>query len=83
MLSAFIKQHNLPEEFKHTVEQFYKPLADRIFSQYTKNKAPYFVGINGCQGSGKSTLTDFIATYLTTQYHQFVIAFQQYHQFVL
>lgn len=68
MLSAFIKQHSLPEEFKRTVDQYYKPLADQIYCRFTNNQKPYFVGINGSQGSGKSTLTDFIATYLTTKY---------------
>ncbi|MDX2369792.1 MAG: kinase [Colwellia sp.] len=73
MLSAFIKQHNLPEEFKLTVKEYYKPLADQIFNRFAQNKEAYFVGINGCQGSGKSTLTDFIATYLTTQYQLNVV----------
>ncbi len=68
MLSAFIKQHKLTEEFRLTVRQYYQPLADRIFSQFTQSNNAYFVGINGCQGSGKSTLTDFIAKYLTIQY---------------
>ncbi|MFT5758823.1 MAG: D-glycerate 3-kinase [Alteromonadaceae bacterium] len=68
MLSTFIKQHHLPENFGCTVSQYYQPLADRIFNQFSKKNETYFVGINGCQGSGKSTLTDFIASYLTTQY---------------
>jgi D-glycerate 3-kinase len=37
-------------------------------AQFKKNNTPYFVGINGCQGSGKSTLTDFLAEYLTAQH---------------
>ncbi|MBU2923937.1 kinase [Colwellia sp. 1_MG-2023] len=68
MLSTFLKEHKLPEEFKDTVKQYYKPLADRIFSKFNDAKQPYFVGINGCQGSGKSTLTDYIAEYLIDQY---------------
>ncbi|ASP48061.1 kinase [Cognaticolwellia beringensis] len=65
MLSTFIKQHKLPEKFRQTAKDYYQPLAERIFSQFTKSSNAYFVGINGCQGSGKSTLTDFIAEYLT------------------
>ena len=68
MISAFIEQHKLPEEFKLTVKQHYKPLADQLFSNFTQGNGAYFVGINGCQGSGKSTLTDFIAEYLRTKY---------------
>lgn len=68
MLSNFIKQHKLPEKFRLTVKEYYKPLADRIVGEFKKNTKPYFVGINGCQGSGKSTLTDFFAEYLRAEY---------------
>jgi D-glycerate 3-kinase len=68
MLSTFIKQHNLPEEFRLTVKKHYQPLAERIFSQFKKSNYTFFVGINGCQGSGKSTLTDFISSYLISKY---------------
>lgn len=68
MISAFIQQHNLPEDFESTVAQYYQPLAERLFYQFTKKNETYFVGINGCQGSGKSTLTDYIANYLASQY---------------
>ena len=68
MLSTFIQQHNLPEKFRLTAKAYYQPLAERIFNQFTQADGPYFVGINGCQGSGKSTLTDFIAEYLATTY---------------
>jgi D-glycerate 3-kinase len=68
MLSAFIEQHKLPDEFSDTVRLYYQPLAERILAQFKKNNTPYFVGINGCQGSGKSTLTDFLAEYLTAQH---------------
>ncbi|MBA6232633.1 MULTISPECIES: kinase [unclassified Colwellia] len=73
MLSAFIAHHKLPKEFGHTVKQYYRPLADRIYRQFKKNNTPYFVGINGCQGSGKSTLTDFIAEYLIAKYQLNVV----------
>lgn len=68
MLSAFIKKNKLPEEFKHLVKEHYLPLAERIFGQYQKQEVPYFVGINGCQGSGKSTLSDYICHYLSEAY---------------
>lgn len=65
MLTTFIKQHKLPEKFRLTAKDYYQPLAERIFNQFSKSSNAYFVGINGCQGSGKSTLTDYIAEYLT------------------
>lgn len=73
MLSTFMKQHKLPETFKLTAKNYYQPLADTIFSRFKANDGVYFVGINGCQGSGKSTLTDYIAEYLTLTYQLNVV----------
>ena len=73
MLSNFITTHSLPEEFRLTVKKYYKPLAEKFFLEFIKNKSTYFVGINGCQGSGKSTLTDYISSYLFTKYQLNVV----------
>lgn len=73
MLSTFIKEHKLPVEFQQTITQYYQPLADAIFDQHSKKSNTYFVGINGCQGSGKSTLTDYLASYLRTKYQVNVV----------
>jgi D-glycerate 3-kinase len=73
MLATFIKQHNLPEEFSLSVEKYYKPIAQQLFDRFIESRSPFFVGINGCQGSGKSTLTDYIGDYLTSQYQLNVV----------
>lgn len=73
MLSAFINKHRLPKEFKQTVQKSYLPIAEQIIEGFKKNGAPYFVGINGCQGSGKSTLTDFIGNFLNEEYNLNVV----------
>ena len=44
------------------------PLAESLFKQSRGARAPLLVGINGCQGSGKSTLTDFLV-YCLKQHH--------------
>ena len=66
MLSAFMTKNTLPDEFKLLVENSYLPLAERIFSKYKEQGSPYFIGLNGCQGSGKSTLSEYIAEYLSS-----------------
>jgi len=68
MLTDFIKKHKLPDDFKHLVDEFYQPLAQYIFTKYRRNKTPFFVGINGCQGSGKSTLSAYISQYLSSSH---------------
>lgn len=82
MITDFIKQHKLPESFRLTVNGHYIPLAERIFSEFDKSDKTYFVGINGCQGSGKSTLTDFIAEYLIAE-HQLNVVVMSLDDFYL
>ncbi len=68
MISDFIEEHQLPDSFNHLVEQFYQPLAQRIHAKFQQGNKPLFVGINGCQGSGKSTLSAYIQQYLSSAY---------------
>lgn len=69
-VSAFIKSNKLPDAYIETIEQHFIPLAQDIATnqQETKATSPYFIGINGCQGSGKSTLSEFLALYIKEQY---------------
>lgn len=68
MIEAFIETHKLPDNFKELVNDYYQPLTDRIHTQFKQHEQTYFVGVNGCQGSGKSTLSAYIAEYLTSTY---------------
>lgn len=68
MLTEFIKKHHLPEKFKETATSFYIPLAQKIAKQAQLKSTTWFLGVNGCQGSGKSTLTDFLTQYLSSEY---------------
>lgn len=64
MFKSFINQHRLSDDFIEVAKANFVPLADTIISkrqrQMGHQKGPFFVGINGCQGSGKSTLSAFI-----------------------
>lgn len=82
MLSAFMKKNWLPDEFKLLVEENYLPLAERIFKAFGKQGTPYFVGVNGCQGSGKSTLSDYLAHYLSSS-HQLNVVVMSLDDFYL
>ena len=71
-ISHFISQHQLDAGFLATANQYYLPLAKHLVKlrQLKRNnsvvgsQSPLFVGINGCQGSGKSTLVTFLQSYL-------------------
>ena len=68
MLKRFIQQHDLSTEFSDTAKQYFIPLAERLYQQSCFKKTPLFIGVNGCQGSGKSTFTAFLTDYLTDKY---------------
>ncbi len=75
-INHFLKQHRLPDTFITSIHSWFIPLADEIqqlvAQQNEKPNAtqPLFIGINGCQGSGKSTLVSFLVEYLSRT-HQF------------
>ncbi|WP_158968990.1 P-loop NTPase fold protein [Paraglaciecola sp. L3A3] len=73
LTETFINQHKLPSVFQQTAKEFYIPLADEIALHQKSAETSYFVGINGCQGSGKSTLSDYLKLYLEEKYNLSVI----------
>ena len=62
-ISDFLAKHQLPISYQQQCEQFFIPLAKNILHA-KKNNTPLFVAINGSQGSGKTTLADFLVTWL-------------------
>ncbi|MBQ4833507.1 HAD-IIB family hydrolase [Pseudoalteromonas sp. MMG010] len=63
-ITPFLAKHQLPLKYQLLSEQFFVPLALDILSS-KKPDTPLFVGINGCQGSGKTTLADFLVTWFS------------------
>jgi len=55
----FLSEHRLPTEFRNTAERYFLPFARRLPDYRAENTA-LFLGINGAQGTGKSTLADFL-----------------------
>lgn len=64
-ISLFLEEHQLPDSYKDIAQKWFIPLAEDLAMHYNSAIKPYFVGINGCQGSGKSTLCDFLVYYLS------------------
>jgi D-glycerate 3-kinase len=64
LISEFIRAQKLPESFLTTVQHHFIPLANEINLHHNSANKPYFVGVNGCQGSGKSTLSEFLKVYI-------------------
>jgi D-glycerate 3-kinase len=54
-IDDLIAAERLPAGYRQVVERYWQPLADSI-AERTKTRYPLIVGVNGAQGSGKSTL---------------------------
>lgn len=65
-IADLIARHRLPASYAQVVEDFWRPLAEDI-SRRAEDSRPLIVGINGAQGSGKSTTCAFLEVLLAQQ----------------
>jgi len=65
LTTQFTLFNKLPPHFEQLLEEYYVPLAEWIYEQKKPDEV-LVVGINGAQGTGKSTLADFIALHIHT-----------------
>ena len=63
-IDAIIREEQLPAGYRTVVERHWVPLATAIARRAAGN-TPLIVGINGAQGSGKSTLCRFLEVLLS------------------
>ncbi len=61
---ALIRREHLPDDFLKQVSEYFYPLAVRLRDLQAAKGRPIIVGINGAQGTGKSTLALFLETLL-------------------
>ena len=59
-LDRFITAHRLPDSFRTTATQYFEPLADWL-RRKSEGGTPFLLGINGAQGTGKTTLAAYLA----------------------
>lgn len=64
LIQAFRNEHKIGSEFNSIALNWFIPTAELIHAHQIRANGPLFIGVNGSQGSGKSTLTDFIQSYL-------------------
>ena len=63
-IEALRRAERLPERYATAVFDYVGPLAERIRTLHTFLGRPTVIGINGAQGSGKSTFALFLANWL-------------------
>jgi D-glycerate 3-kinase len=59
-IHRFIEKEKLPAGFMETAVRYYLPVLDVLVAQVAKSSKPVILGLNGCQGSGKTTLSRFL-----------------------
>lgn len=65
-IQRFLSTHQLPSSYQYTAQQWFEPLCERVLQHQHDSSKPFIISITGCQGSGKTTLSSFIDTYLTS-----------------
>lgn len=63
-LAALIAREGLPEDYREQVALWWRPLAAEIAAWRRAAGRPLVVGVNGAQGSGKTTLCAFLTQVL-------------------
>jgi D-glycerate 3-kinase len=61
-IDRLIEAEGLPADYRETADRYWRPLSENIAERYAGR--PLLVGINGAQGSGKSTLCKFLEVLL-------------------
>jgi len=64
---SFVSEHRLPDSFFKLIDDHYSPLAEWVMKRRQPGKT-LFLGINGAQGTGKSTLADYLKLILEIEY---------------
>lgn len=64
-MERLIERERLPSSFYSLAACYYLPLSDAIAAARQRADRPWMVGINGAQGTGKSTLGQFLELFLS------------------
>lgn len=63
----FLDRHRLPPAYLEQAARWFEPVAGQFAAHCSGAQRPLLVGINGAQGSGKSTLGDFLCEWLVRE----------------
>ena len=67
LIKDFIQQERLPSTYSLDATQYFLPLVRDIKAEIqSSRKGPFLIGINGAQGTGKSTLAKLLSALLTS-----------------
>lgn len=67
IIANFCTKHELPKHYYGIAHDYISPIAEQLENLQNKTQ-PLIVGINGCQGSGKSTCAELLSIILSEVY---------------
>ena len=66
--AAFLARHKLPASYLDYAQRWFTPLARRLAEHQNGAARPVLVAVNGSQGSGKTTVCDFLRENLVQEH---------------
>ena len=66
--SDFLQRHQLGTAYLETALEWFTPLVRDLAEHQNSANRPILVALNGCQGSGKTTVSDFLCTSLEAEH---------------
>lgn len=63
-MRGFITRNSLPEHYLQQASIWFDPIVETLIEHHCSAGRTLVIGINGCQGSGKTTLADYLCTSL-------------------
>ncbi|MBU3071092.1 kinase [Aestuariicella sp. G3-2] len=73
-LHQFFERHQLPAQYIDTIDNYARPIAQALAKKRQNDAHPLIVGVNGSQGSGKTTLSDALVTLWNTEFELNTVA---------
>ena len=67
LISDFVENEALPDSYREDAFEFFVPLVDLIANRALDSEQTLYVGINGAQGTGKTTLGKLLVTLLSVR----------------
>lgn len=69
VLQRFLQQQQLPAQYLEAIDGWYRPLASEIARLRQQCQRPLVLGVQGAQGTGKSTLAELLAVLLGSEHN--------------
>jgi D-glycerate 3-kinase len=62
-----LERHQLPRAYLAHAQEWFTPLVQALAAHQNGARRPVLIALNGCQGSGKSTLSDYLCAALQAE----------------